>query len=244
MEKMHDSALNAGAWQLRATAWEFMALSLRYPDMVLVEAIGSGEWLDAAWEIAGAFRLELPEDFGERMVGCKVAAVELAGESNGLAALDSKMDSDPETLLHTLRLEATRLFIGAPEPVVSPYEGIHRAQTDGVQALLFVNPHSMEVERFVQACGLGRPGGTNEPLDHLATECELLEHLALRAAGITLEDGVAATDLPGGSAEAAYNTFLEEHARIWMPGFADAVATETREPFYRAAAQMLAVLEA
>ncbi|MEI3231974.1 MAG: molecular chaperone TorD family protein [Gordonibacter pamelaeae] len=63
--------------------------------------------------------------------------------------------------------------MGAPEPAVSPYEGVWRAADDGVQALLFVNPHSMEVERFMRACGLGRPEGTNEPLDHVATECEL-----------------------------------------------------------------------
>ncbi len=91
--------------------------------------------------------------------------------------------SSSDALLGALRPEATRLFVGAPAPAVSPYEGVWRAADDGVQALLFVNPHSMEVERFMRACGLGRPEGTNEPLDHVATECELLEHLALRAAG-------------------------------------------------------------
>lgn len=100
------------------------------------------------------------------------------------------------------------------------------AGADGVQPLLFVNPRSMEVERFMRSCGLGRPEGTNEPLDHVATECELLERLALRAAGAPAS-GEAAPDgagLPGGSPAAAYETFLSGHAQAWMPAFAERLA--------------------
>lgn len=202
-------------WATRATAWELAALSFRYPGPELEGAVASGEWAEAAREIAGALGLALPEGFG-------------AGAS-----------------AEGLRPEATRLFVGAPEPACSPYEGVWRAADDGVQALLFVNPHSMEVERFMRACGLGRPEGTNEPLDHVATECELMEHLALRAAGAEPPGGApAGADLPGGSPEAAYGAFLEGHARAWMPRFADAVAAESRVPFYRDAAAFLGALVA
>ena len=194
-------------WQARAAAWELAALSFRYPGAELAGAVVSGEWADAAREIAGALGLALPEGLGEGLSG----------------------RSGPEDALHALRPEATRLFVGAPEPAVSPYEGVWRAADDGVQALLFVNPHSMEVERFMRSCGLGRPEGTNEPLDHVATECELLEHLALRA---------------GGSPAAAYGAFLEEHARAWIPRFAEAVAAESRVPFYRDAAAFLGAIVA
>lgn len=200
-------------WAARATAWELAALSFRYPGPELEGAVASGEWAEAAREIAGALGLALPEGFG-------------AGAS-----------------AEGLRPEATRLFVGAPEPAVSPYEGVWRAADDGVQALLFVNPHSMEVERFMRGCGLGRPEGTNEPLDHVATECELMEHLALRAAGAEPPEGApAGADLPGGSPEAAYGAFLEGHARTWMPRFAERVAAETRAPFYRDAATLLGAL--
>ena len=245
-------------WQERATAWELSALSFRYPDEVLAGAVASGEWADAACELADALGFELPEGFAED-------ARAATGE-------------DHEALLHALRAEATRLFVGAPDPVCSPYEGVWRAADDGVQALLFVNPHSMDVERFCKSCGLGRPEGTNEPLDHAATECELLEHLSLRAAGLlagsseepfvepseapsaegaasgegAAESPVSSAeaapsealpvpgDLPGGSPEAAYRTFLDEHARTWMPRFAASVAEKSRHPFYRAAAALLA----
>lgn len=200
-------------WATRATAWELAALSFRYPGPELEGAVASGEWAEAAREIAGALGLALPEGFG-------------AGAS-----------------AEGLRPEATRLFVGAPEPACSPYEGVWRAADDGVQALLFVNPHSMEVERFMRGCGLGRPEGTNEPLDHVATECELMEHLALRAAGAEPPGGApAGADLPGGSPEAAYGAFLEGHARTWMPRFAERVAAETRAPFYRDAATLLGAL--
>ena len=202
-------------WAARATAWELAALSFRYPGPELEGAVASGEWAEAAREIAGALGLALPEGFG-------------AGAS-----------------AEGLRPEATRLFVGAPEPAVSPYEGVWRAADDGVQALLFVNPHSMEVERFMRACGLGRPEGTNEPLDHVATECELMEHLALRAAGAEPPEGApAGADLPGGSPKAAYGAFLEGHARAWMPRFAERVAAESRVPFYRDAAAFLGALVA
>ncbi|MEG1494248.1 MAG: molecular chaperone TorD family protein [Gordonibacter sp.] len=226
-------AVDDGApWRIRATTCELLALSFSYPTGVLAEAVSTGEWAEAAREVTEALDVALPDNF-----------------SGMLAPYEVKHS---EEVLHLLRVEATRLFVGAPEPVVSPYEGVHRAQADGVQALLFVNPHSMEVERFMKACGLGRPEGTNEPLDHVSTECELLEHLALRAAAAASE-GAAPADpregaperfvpdgaLPGGSPEVAYESFLEEHVRAWMPGFAEAVTAETREPFYRAAAAML-----
>ena len=146
--------MNGG--EARAAAWELAAFSFRYPTEELAEAVTSGEWIDAAREVAEALGLELPESFG-------------AGDAESVQDMKA------------LRVEATRLFVGSPQPAVSPYEGVWRAQEEGVQALLFVNPHSMAVERFMKSCGLARPEGTNEPLDHIATECELLEHLALRS---------------------------------------------------------------
>lgn len=227
--------VTADTWQVRAALCELLALSFRYPDDVLVGAIASGEWGEAAEEIAGALGLAWPAD------GAPGAAE--------AAAVD-----DPDELKHALRAEATRLFVGAPEPLCSPYEGVWRAADDGVQALLFVNPHSMDVERFCKACGLGRPEGTNEPLDHVATEFELLEYLALRAAvdaaaeaGDPVEDAdegepgdvVASADLPGGSPAAAYDQFMDEHVRTWTPRFADKAAEDARLGFYPQAGSLL-----
>ena len=245
--------VSADMWQARAAMCELLALSFRYPeDKVLAEAIASGEWGEAADEIAGALGLAWSS-----------AAAPGAAEAAALA--------DPADIQKELRPEATRLFVGAPQAACSPYEGVWRATAEGVQPLLFVNPHSMAVERFCKACGLGRPEGTNEPLDAVWTELELLEYLALRAAadaaeaeGIagdaaavedvvededTLEefedpgepgDVVASADLPGGSPEAAWDEFVADHARQWMLQFTAAVQEESRVPFYRQAASLLA----
>lgn len=213
-----DGVSTAEASEALAAAWELAAFSFRYPTEELAQAVASGEWADAAREVAQALGLELPEGFGV---------------DAGVADLSA------------LRVEATRLFVGSPQPVASPYEGVMRANEDGVQALLFVNPHSMAVERFMKSCGLTRPDGTNEPLDHVATECELLEHLALRSLGIAMDEASslpADENLPGGSSRAAYEAFLAEHARVWMPGFAASVSVEARLPFYRDAATLLSAL--
>ncbi|MBQ3106416.1 MAG: molecular chaperone TorD family protein [Eggerthellaceae bacterium] len=214
----------AAVWAVRATAWELAAFTFRYPDAALAETVASGEWAEAAEELAAALGVELPETFA--------------------ADARANVGEDAGKLLHALRAEATHLFIGAPDPACSPYEGVWRAGDDGVQALLFVNPHSMAVERFCKACGLGRPEGTNEPLDFAATEAELLQYLASLVAGIAepVETSPAAEDLPGGSAQAAYEQFLAEHAQVWMPRFADKTAEESRIPFFRAAGAFLAAV--
>lgn len=257
--------VSADRWQARAAMCELLALSFRYPeDRVLADAIASGEWGEAADEIAGALG-----------ISWSVAAAPGTAEA---AALD-----DPAELQKSLRTEATRLFVGAPEAACSPYEGVWRAKAEGVQPLLFVNPHSMAVERFCKACGLGRPEGTNEPLDAVWTELELLEYLALRAAADAMDaaaeddlaaggdgapteeqaeqykeigdeidefdteddgpepgDVVASADLPGGSPEAAWDEFMADHAKVWMPQFAEACEADSRVPFYKQAASLLA----
>lgn len=207
-------------WQTRASAWEFLALSFRYPERQLAEIIVSGEWVEAAIEISNALGLALPDNFKKSMAPYEGV--------------------NPDALLPGLRVEATRLFVGSPEPVVSPYEGVHRAAADGVAALLFVNPHSMDVERFMKSYGVGQAEGKNEPLDYVATECELLEYFA--ACECNLVNPVAAIALPDKGWAGAYRSFLLEHASIWMPEFARVVQQETSEPFYHAAAKMLAEL--
>lgn len=216
--------ISSDLWQARAALLELLALSFRYPENTLVDAITSGEWDEAAHEIAGALGL----------------AYDMSGQAD-------EVTGSAEAYLHKLRAEATYLFIGSPDPAVSPYEGVWRAGDDGVQALLFVNPHSMDVERFCKACGLAHPAGTNEPLDYVATELELLQYLALRAAckasGAPLVDGeeggVADADLPEGSPEGAYDFFIREHASTWMGRFAEKLEEVTRMSFYRRAARLL-----
>ena len=219
---MNDLAHDKAQWAVKASAWELAALSLKYPIETLVDAVASGEWADAAREITASLGVDLSPSFD--------AESSLARES-----------LEQEGGLERLKTEATRLFIGAPHAACSPYEGVRRSLCTGAQPLLFVNRYAMEVERFCKSCGLSRPQGTNEPLDHVATECELLEHLAFSvASGAEVTDD--AWELPGGSAEAAYGQFVDEHAGVWFKEFADSLATTAEHPFYRAVAMYLAAI--
>jgi len=212
-------------WHVRAAAWELAALSLRCPSSELVEAVATGEWYEAAREILAALGADAD-------CVCGGACSSEAAESG---------EVDREALFHELRAEYTRLFVGVRRPPVSPYEGIWAAEDVGVDPLLFVNPKSLDVEHFCHDCGLGQPEGTNEPLDNVATECELMQYLALLAGGLAMspEGGPVPCAFPGGSPEAAYALFAEKHVRTWMPRFAQKAAEETRLPFYRAAAALL-----
>lgn len=208
------TAIDQDTWHLRAAACELLALSLRYPTAELIDIVAHQDWVGAAKEIADALGMQLPSDWADDL-------------------------DTPE--LHEYRAEATHLMVGAPTPACSPYEGVWRAEDDGVQPLLFVNPHSMDVERFMKKCGLGQPKGTNEPLDHVATELEFLQYLAGIAAGIILpfEEGPAVGDFPGGGAAQAYAAFMVDHVMTWMPRFAEKLTAEARIPYYRAVGQLL-----
>lgn len=216
-----DTSSKSGMWQERATACKMLAFSFRYPSAELARAVYTGEWAEAAFEIAASLGASLPERFAESL-SCGAAGDSLSEDE----------------LFHALRTEATRLFVGVPHPIASPYEGIWRAEDDGVEGLTFVNPHSMAVERFMASCGLKRPAGTNEPLDHVAAEWELLQVLALWAAEPKMlhEGAPAFEELPGGSPQAAYAQFVEEHLSAWVPRFAAKVQAEAREPYFRDAA--------
>lgn len=224
LELAKGKEMERESWAIRAAAWELAALGFRYPDAVLAESIANGEWFEAAAEIMQLLGMELPEgwDEGSRELAC----------------------TDAESIMHELRIESTRLLVGAPTPVVFPYEGAYLSQKEGKQPLLYIDPRSMEVERFVHSCGMRKPDGSNEPLDHIATECELMQYLASLEAGLIEpgQGGLAAADYPGGSCAQAYEMFFEEHLRAWVRQFCDDVAAKTRCSFYCSAAAFLKAL--
>ncbi len=208
-------------WSLVATTCEFLAFSFRYPNDESVEAIASGDWADALCELRGAWGLS-PDP-----------------EAEILARFAS--EHEPGALLRTMRQEATRLFIGPPLPLVSPYESVWLASRTHTAPLLFVSPSAVAVEKFCFACGLGRPQGTNESLDHIASELELLQYLASIEARVidSSSCNVLPSQFPGGSAAEAFALFLVEHVEKWVGAFALDLERTTDLAVYRAAARLL-----
>jgi TorA maturation chaperone TorD len=202
-------------WLIQATLCELLAKSLQLPTQELAGVLAIGEYADALVDIGAA------------------AGLNQSRLAQADALLTAYVGQDPEELFHVLRAEYTRLFVGAPEPVVSPFAGVWYAREQGVEPLLFVSTRAMEIERFLRSYGVGQAEGKNEPLDHIATEFEFLQYLALVNAGaVQVPEGI---EIPTD----AFSTFFSQYVANWSGGFAQSVATATELAFYKAVAEII-----
>jgi TorA maturation chaperone TorD len=227
----------------KAALFEIEALAFLPTKRELSEALASGEYAEALIEIIEANALDTPTTAtnNESAETTGHNPLDTAPPSKPLRAtieeeLAACQGADPDALFHELRIEHTHLFVGAPKPAVSPFAGVWFAEEQGVEPLLFVNKESMDVERFYRSCGVGQPEGTNEPLDHIGSELEFLQYLCLlRAGAATPPEGIT---IP----EDAYERFYLKHFISFAHKFAAATIKESRIPFFRTVAQVLAAL--
>jgi TorA maturation chaperone TorD len=204
----------------RAVFYELLAKSFLYPAASLAEAVANGDYAEAAGEVC----IALGEEGGPLGDGALGDALE------GLAVYGGR---DHDALLHELRIEHTRLFIGAPGPVISPYGGIWRAQRYGAAPVLFVSNEALAVEQAMRSAGIGNPQGSKEPLDHIGSELEFAQYLCLVLAGAERPHEKAELS------EAGYREFVSKHIKSWNRDFADAVLAQSESPFFQAAARLL-----
>ena len=92
-------------------------------------------------------------------------------------------------------------------------------------------------EADVEAGGDGAP--TEEQAAQYKEIGEEIDEFDAEDDGSEPGDVVASADLPGGSPEAAWDEFMTEHAKVWMPQFAEACEKDSRVPFYKQAASLL-----
>lgn len=212
---------------VRARACTLFSRSLAYPDGMLTAAVQSGEWDQLMEQALDALGRDVPG----------------ASQAGGACRPFAGDDSESVRRMHELRAESTRLFLGLPEPVISPYEGTWLMR-QGARALLYVNPHTMKVERFMRACGVAASKDNHEPVDHIATEFAFLGHLASLSAHA--DDGIGLVvdraKMPGGGPEMAYELFWSDHVCAWVPRFAAALREQARDPFYERLGIYLGVL--
>jgi TorA maturation chaperone TorD len=206
------------SWTHKAALYEILTLAFLYPGDSLIESLISGEYGEALHEILELNKIENSE--------CEVAVQGLSVYVNG----------QYRELAHILRTEYTRLFIGSPKPTVSPFAGIWYAEERGIDPLLFINGESMAIERFMRSNGVGHPTGTNEPLDHIASQLEFLQYLCLVQGGaVSVSDGIKISPY-------AYEQFLTEHFSSFAKHFAEKTWAEADEALYRTAAAVLAAI--
>jgi TorA maturation chaperone TorD len=201
--------MDENSWIVRAAWYEVLAKSFLYPTQELAQALNDGEFSGALNEMVGLLNSKNSE------VGTVILQ------------FDFYKERSVEDILHELRREHTRLFIGSPNAIVSPYAGIWQAENKGLDPVFFVNKESMAVERFMRSCGVGQPKGTNEPLDHIGSEFEFLRYLSL------LQAGAIVPPLDVAVPDNAYEQFYQEHILSWIPTFAEKLAVKATAPFFR-----------
>lgn len=129
---------------------------------------------------------------------------------------------DSNTVMHELRCENTRLFLG-DRPLVENSEGPWRKRAEGKQgAALMVNSYSVEVADFMRSCGVERKAGYNDCIDYVENEFEFAAMLTER----------------GADALEQLEEFIAGHLKIWLPGFCNDVIAQTRTPYYRALCEL------
>lgn len=213
-----------GDWESKAVLFELLARVFAYADLdSTAQVLADGEFADALAESVERNGLGDELALSVRDLLCAYRASDVReGRSRDASVFERE-------LFHRLRVEHTRLFVGSPHAVVSPYAGVWYAQEQGIDPLTFVNRESMAVERAMLAGGLVRPAGTNEPLDHLATEFEFLNYLCLGCAGAFGDESHPAWF-------DTYRAFYADHVVSWCKRFAHAVLDATQEPLFVAGA--------
>ncbi len=206
----------ANTWIDKAVLYEILSVGLRFTTREAAEALASGEYAEAA---------------AEALHACNIC---VDGEEAVLSQLDAYKGQDADAVFHDIRREYTRLFVGAPKAVVSPYAGVYYAEDKGVTPVLFVNTESMSVERYMKHCGLERPENTNEPLDHIATELEFLNYLCLDRAG--------AIQTTCAVPENAYEEFYGSHFIEFAKRVSSLLLEESEEPLFRVVATIINAL--
>ena len=169
-------------------------------------------------------------------LACDVAATwgELGLPENDAAAFAGALSQayenrDANTVLHELRCENTRLFLG-DRPLVENSEGPWRKRAEGKQgAALMVNSYSVEVADFMRSCGVERKAGYNDCIDYVENEFEFAALLA---------EGPTSLAEQGKDPLGLLEEFATRHLKLWLPGFCGDVIAQTITPYYRALCEL------
>ena len=134
-----------------------------------------------------------------------------------------------DDVLHELRRENTRLFLG-DRPLVENSEGPWRKRAEGKRgAALMVNSYSVEVADFMRSCGVERKAGYNDCIDYVENEFEFAALLA---------EGPMSLAEQGKDPLGLLEEFATRHLKLWLPGFCSDVIAQTRTPYYRALCEL------
>lgn len=206
---------DAPAHSVLGNLFRLMSIALQPPTNGLGVLVVSGELAEACdrlWR-----ELELP---AEPSIGPLVSLWAYRGRGE-------------EEVLHELRREHTRLFLGS-QPLVTNSEGPWRKKAEGKEGVaLIVNSYSVEIADFMRRCGVVCAPGYNDCVDYVENEFDFAGWLADEPA-LLAEKGLDSRSLLA--------RFCDEHIKLWVPGFCDEVAAATRLPYYQALSALVKAL--
>lgn len=207
------------ASERRATGWRALALILHAPEPDLIDALRSGHLAEQVEQATGWLDRDR-----ERFTAL---VHELRVLTRGYAEID------PDVLLHELKVEHARLFVGPGRVPVPPYESVYRDVDPSSGKPIIMGPTTIAVDTLYQSYGLRHPDGHHDLPDHVATELEFVYFLCRKEgqAWHSQERDVAK------ELRLAQRAFLQGHLSQWWPAFAARLAEAVTDGIYRFAAE-------
>lgn len=191
--------------------FELFALALQPPKREWMKAIASGELVRQMVESWN--ELELPSEAIESF-------------SRDMASYEGR---DETELLHELAVEATRLHYGDGQ-LVRNTEGLWRLNNEGREGVFIINRYAREVSDFMHSVGVVRAGSYNDSMDSIENECYFMSILA--SSPQYLIDA-------GKEPMQVFDQFMNEHMKLWVPGFCEQVCAEAKLLYYKAVCTLL-----
>lgn len=208
------------ASERRATGWRALALTFYEPVPDWIDDLQSGRLLKHLQLATGWL-----DSDRERFAGPLQHLSEL---TQGYA------DNQPEALLHELKVEYARLFIGPDHVPVPPYESVYRDIDPASGRPLIMGPTAIAVSALYESHGLRQPEGHRDLPDHVATELEFVYFLCRKEA-----DAWRSGELDQAKElRRTQRTFLTEHLGRWWPSFFERLVAASPAGVYRVVGEL------
>lgn len=194
------------------TMFKLFSLAFEPPSADLAESVASGALRDgmrAAWEALELSQAEIEAFY---------------------SSLEAYVGRPVDEVMHELRRESTRLFLDS-RPLVTNSEGLWRKKAEGkTNAVLVINSYSIAVANFMRRCGVVKTQDYNDCVDYIEVECDFAGFLA------DSPEHLVALDMdPLELLEA----FMEEHMKLWVPGFCSDVVNNSCTIYYSALGRLM-----
>lgn len=148
-----------------------------------------------------------------------------------LAWMDACATPFSDSDFEAVRVDYTRLFVGAQKVAAPLWESVHFSR----ERMVF-QERTLQVRAAYRAYNLEVEGFQHEPDDHLASELLFAAHL-VRIAKESLDAG---NEEGFERAMSDQHDFLEEHPNSWVEGWRDLILEKSNSNLYRGLSMLIA----